>query len=72
MDMVQMMSKLDVIIVVSGDGDYEDAVRYLKANGTRVEAAAFGRSTSGKLKDAVDDFVDLDENPKRFLMPIRR
>ena len=72
MDMVQMMSKLDVIIIVSGDGDYEDAVRFLKAHGNRVEAIAFGRSTSTKLKEVVDDFIDLDLNPRKFLMPMRR
>ncbi|MCL5435609.1 MAG: NYN domain-containing protein [Patescibacteria group bacterium] len=72
MDMVQMMSKLDAIIIASGDGDYEDAVRYLKANGTRVEAIAFGRSTSSKLKDVVDDFIDLDDGPRKYLFPMRR
>ena len=72
MDMVQMMSKLDTIILVSGDGDYVDAVRYLQANGTRVEAVAFGRSSSNKLKEAVDDFADLDQYVKKFTMPMRR
>lgn len=72
MDMVQTMSKLDTIIVASGDGDYEDAVRFLKAHGVRVEAIAFGRSTSAKLKDAVDDFIDLDAAPRKFLFPMRR
>ncbi len=72
MDMVQMMSKLDVIVIGSGDGDYEDAVRFLKAHGCRVEAIAFGRSTSQKLLDVVDDFIDLDENSKKYIFPIRR
>ena len=72
MDMVQMMSKLDTIILVSGDGDYVDAINYLKVNGTRVEAVAFGRSTSAKLKEVVDDFVDLDSTPRKFLIPLRR
>jgi|SRR3989344_5294535 len=72
MDMVQMMNKLDSIVLLSGDGDYVDAIKYLQINGTRVEAAAFGRSTSAKLKEAVDDFIDLDENSKKFLIPIRR
>ena len=72
MDMVQMMAKLDTIILVSGDGDYVDAINYLKANGTRTEAVAFGRSTSAKLKEVVDDFVDLDLYYKKVTMPIRR
>ncbi len=72
MDMVQTMSKLDVLIIVSGDGDYVDAVNFLKAHGNRVEALAFGRSTSAKLKEAVDDFIDLDESPRKYLFPMRR
>lgn len=72
MDMVQMMEKLDVIIIASGDGDYEDAVRFLKAHGARVEAIAFGRSTSARLKEVIDDFIDMDLAPRKFLMPIRR
>ena len=72
MDMVQMMAKLDTIVLVSGDGDYVDAINYLKANGTRVEAVAFGRSTSAKLKEVVDDFVDLDAYHAKVTMPIRR
>ena len=72
MDMVQMMNKLDSIVLVSGDGDYVDAVKFLQINGTRVEASAFGRSTSAKLKEAVDEFLDLDKSSKKFLMPMRR
>ena len=46
-----------------------DIVDYLKnAKGCRVEAMAFGKSTSRLLKEAVDEFIDLDDNPKKFLL----
>ena len=67
-DAVKLASKIDALVVVSGDGDFIPLVEYLKSHGVQVEAAAFGRSTSAKLIEAADDFIDLDSNPKRFLM----
>src|SRR3989344_188075 len=31
----------------------------------------FGRSSSGKLRDIADDFIDMCENPRRYLMGYR-
>ena len=36
-----------------------------------MEVVSFGRSTSAKLKEATDDFLDLDEDPKRYLLNFR-
>ena len=67
-DTIKMAQKLDVVVLVSGDGDYAPLVEYIKnAQGCRVEVMAFGRSTSSKLKDVADEFIDLDSN-KKFLM----
>jgi len=66
-DAIRLAPKLDAIILVSGDGDFIPLVEYLK-NSTQVELASFGKSTSGKLKEFVDDFIDLDQNPKKYLM----
>ncbi|HXK31812.1 MAG TPA: NYN domain-containing protein, partial [Candidatus Paceibacterota bacterium] len=49
MDAVVMAPKLDVAIIVSGDGDYVPVIDYLKMQGVQVEVAAFGKSTSSKL-----------------------
>lgn len=69
MDMIELAPKLDTEILVSGDGDYVDLLRHLKhALGTRVEVIAFGKSSSSKLKEAADSFLDLDINPKKYLM----
>ena len=67
-DAIQMSPKLDVVVLISGDGDYIPLVEYLKgAQGCRVEVLAFGRSTSTKLKESVDEFIDLDKNKKYLI-----
>lgn len=72
MDMIRMMNKLDVIVLASGDGDYVPLVEYLKNFGTRVELIAFGKSASGRLLEMCDSFIDMDEAPRKFLLPIKK
>jgi uncharacterized LabA/DUF88 family protein len=68
-DAVKLAPKLDAIIIVSGDGDFAPLVEYLKTHeGCQVEVAAFGKSTSSKLLEVCDDFLDLDENPRKYLL----
>jgi len=61
-------SAIDTIVLVTGDGDFMHLVEYLKGKGRQVEIIAFGKSTSAKLKEVADDFVDLGETPKKFLI----
>ncbi len=68
-DAIRMAPRLDAVIIVSGDGDFVPLVEYLKVtHGLQVEMASFGKSTSSKLIEAVDDFIDLDDNQKRYLL----
>lgn len=67
-DAIKMAPKLDVVIIISGDGDYVPLVEYLKNEGCQVEVVSFGRSTSAKLIEVTDDFIDLDVNPKKYLI----
>lgn len=67
-DAIKTSEIVDVIVLASGDGDYIPLVEYLKNQGRRMEVMAFGKSTSLKLREAADEFVDLDENPKKFLI----
>ncbi len=68
-DAIKMAPKLDTVIIVSGDGDFIPLVEYLKMNeGCQVEVVSFGKSSSGKLKEAVDDFFDLDLAPRKYLL----
>lgn len=66
MDAVRMSSKLDAVVIVSGDGDFIDLVHYLRSQGCRVEVMAFGKTTSSKLIETADHFHDLD-GKKEFL-----
>lgn len=69
-DCIKMAPRLDAVIIASGDGDFIPLVEYLQTM-TQVEVIAFGKSTSMKLKERVDDFVDLSESPKKFLIGVR-
>lgn len=68
-DAVKLAPKLDTVILISGDGDFCPLVEYLKTNqGCQIEVVSFGKSTSAKLIEVADGFVDLDENPRKFLI----
>ena len=66
-DALKTAPRLDTVVIVSGDGDFVPLVEYLQTM-TQVEVISFGKSTSGKLRDIADDFVDLSENPRKYLM----
>ena len=67
-DAVKLSPKLDTVILITGDGDFVPLVEYLKMNGCQVEVASFGKSTSAKLIEATDHFIDLDEAPSKYLL----
>jgi len=69
MDTIELAPKLDSIIIVSGDGDYVPLIFHLRhALGCRIEVIAFGKSSSGLLREECDLFVDLDLDRKRYLI----
>ncbi len=71
-DAITMSPKLDTVILFTGDGDFIPLVKYLQVHGgCQVEVASFGRSTSSKLREAADHFLDLDEDPRRYLLNYR-
>lgn len=68
-DAIRLAPKLDVIVIVSGDGDFSHLIDYLQGTfGCRVEGMAFGKSASQILKEKVNTFIDLAENPNRYLI----
>lgn len=68
-DAISLSPKLDAVILVTGDGDHIPLVEYLKiTQGCQVELVSFGKSTSGKLIEVVDDFMDLDQNPHKYMI----
>jgi len=67
-DAIKMAPRLDCVVIGSGDGDFVPLVEYLQTIGVQVEVVAFGKSTSGKLREAADDLVDLSLDPDKYLM----
>ena len=70
-DAIKMAPKLDAVVIASGDGDFVPLVEYLRLSGTQVEIISFGRSSSSKLKEAADDFIDLSDDPRKYLLGSR-
>ena len=70
-DVIKMAPRLDSVVIVSGDGDFIPLVEYLQTIGVQVEVVSFGKSTSGKLREVIDDFLDLSENPRKYLIGSR-
>ncbi|MDD5693136.1 MAG: NYN domain-containing protein [Patescibacteria group bacterium] len=67
-DILKMAPRLDAIVLCSGDGDFQVLLHHAKADGCRAEVISFGKSTSAKLVEEADDFIDLDEEPNRYLL----
>ncbi|HPX94671.1 MAG TPA: NYN domain-containing protein [Candidatus Moranbacteria bacterium] len=68
-DAIKLSKSLDVIVLVSGDGDYIPLVQYLQSTtGCRVEGMAFLESTSGKLVEELDEFTNLSDNKRKYLI----
>lgn len=66
-DAIKMAGKLDTVIIASGDGDFVPLVEYLKTS-CQVEVISFGRSSSAMLKEVADDFIDMDDEPRKYLI----
>ncbi|WKZ24742.1 MAG: NYN domain-containing protein [Patescibacteria group bacterium] len=67
-DAVKLGQKLDVIVLVTGDGDYLPLVSYLQnTTGCLVEVAAFRQTTSSRLIEEADDFINLSDS-RKFLI----
>lgn len=68
-DAIKMASKVDVVVLLSGDGDYVSLVEYIQNTyGCRVEVVAFAESASAKLIDVADDFTNISEGKRQFLI----
>lgn len=70
-DAIRLASKVDCVVLASGDGDFVPLVEYLKFMGTQVEVITFGRSASGRLREAADDFIDMCDDPHKYLLGFR-
>src|SRR3989344_2953588 len=67
-DAISMSKQLDVVVIISGDGDFEPLVEYLKFSGLIAETMGFKRSTSSKIIEVVNNFTDLEEVYDRVIL----
>jgi len=58
-DAISIADKLDVIALVSGDGDFVELVNMLKARGARVEVYAFPQSTADELQHSATEYYEI-------------
>jgi uncharacterized LabA/DUF88 family protein len=68
MDAVRLLPKIDVMVLVSGDGDYTDLVDYARSQGVRTEVIAFGKTGSSRLFDEADEVTDMSEATDKYLI----
>jgi uncharacterized protein (TIGR00288 family) len=72
-DAIKMADKLDVVVLVTGDGDFIPLIHYLQENkGCLVELISFERSTSSKMLEEVDDYIDLGKDLGKYLLKSSR
>jgi uncharacterized LabA/DUF88 family protein len=68
-DALTIAKHVDVVVLMTGDGDFTPLVSYLQNNeGNLVEVAAFGRSCSSRLVEWADKFLDIESAPERYLL----
>ena len=71
-DAIRLAPKVDTIVLATGDGDFVPLINFLKEHfGVQVEVISFGRSSSTKLREACEDFIDMCDHPEKFLMGYR-
>lgn len=68
MDILRLEPKIDVAVLVCGDGDFIPLVNFAQERGLRMEVISFKESTSSGLIEVVDSFTDMSENPRQFLI----
>ena len=61
-DAISLADKLDIIVIVSGDGDFTALVEHLKSRGVFTEAISFRQSTNEDLIKAVDKYTPIEKD----------
>ena len=71
-DIVRMLDMLDVVVLVSGDGDFVPLGEYIKSRGRIFHVASFRESTSTALVESADIYTNLSEDKRKFLISNRK
>ncbi|MFA6522033.1 MAG: NYN domain-containing protein [Patescibacteria group bacterium] len=67
-DIIRMLDMLDVVVIVSGDGDYMPLVQFIQSRGRIARVASFRETTSSNLVSLCDEYMNLSENKRKFLI----
>ena len=65
-DILTMSERLDVVVLMSGDGDFVRVVELVASRGVRVEICAFAEAASQELKTVGDVFIDVGLKLEEF------
>jgi uncharacterized LabA/DUF88 family protein len=65
-DILTMSDRLDVVVLMSGDGDFRRLVEMISSRGVRVEVVAFSETASSELKSAADLYLDIGAHLEDF------
>ena len=65
-DILTMSDRLDVVVLMSGDGDFRRLVEMISSRGVRVEVVAFGETASAELKAAADLYIEIGSHLEDF------
>jgi len=60
-DILTMSDRLDIVILMSGDGDFRRVCELVESKGVRVEVVAFAASTAMELRSVADLYIDLGQ-----------
>ena len=58
-DLFRLAKRMDIAVIVSGDGDFAPAIRALQDEGVRCEVISFRPNTSSDLIAVADEFIDI-------------
>jgi uncharacterized LabA/DUF88 family protein len=58
-DLFRLADRMDIAVIVSGDGDFAPAIRALQDTGVRCEVVSFKPNTSSDLIAVADEFMDI-------------
>ena len=60
-DILTMSDRLDIVVLLSGDGDFRRVCELVESKGVRVEVVAFAQSTAMELRSVADQYTDLGQ-----------
>ncbi len=58
-DILTMSDRLDIVVLLSGDGDFRRVCELVESRGVRVEVVAFAQSCAKELREVADNYTDL-------------